>query len=73
MKRGNERKETMETVRIINGMAITRMIGTHGVYHVRINEHKEVVFDTIKKAAKFIETLAKTGNEELAIIYGQNA
>lgn len=46
-----------ETVKVVNGHAITRMVGTRRFYHVKINEHSERVFHTIKAAAAFCETL----------------
>ena len=46
-----------ETVKVVNGYAIIRMIGTRGFYHVKLNNHKEVIFRTIKAATEFIETL----------------
>lgn len=49
-----------ETVKIINGYAITRMKGTHGFYHVNVREGKGWkefhTFRTIKAAAEFIRT-----------------
>ena len=46
-----------ETIRVINGYAIYRMVGTHGVYHVRIESHRFATFNTIKAAVAFIGTL----------------
>lgn len=46
-----------ETVKVVNGYSIIRMIGSRGFYHVKLNNHKEVIFRTIKAAAEFIETL----------------
>ena len=43
-----------ETVKTINGYQITRMIGTHGCYHVRLNETCTVDFKTQKAAAEYI-------------------
>ena len=51
-----------ETVKIVKGYKITRMKGTHGVYHVNVREDDQIgfrefhTFRTIKAAAKFIET-----------------
>lgn len=50
---------TYETVKIVKGIAIYRMTGTRGIYHVNIKEGngwKEFhTFKTIKAAAEFIE------------------
>lgn len=50
-----------ETVKIVNGHAITRMVGTHGHYEVTLSEgkgwRKFQTFKTIKAAAAFCETL----------------
>ena len=46
-----------ETVKVVNGRAITRMIGTLRFYHVKIGEFSERTFHTIKAAAAFCETL----------------
>ena len=47
-----------ETVKTVKGIAITRMIGTHGCYHVNIREGKGWkefhTFRTIKAAVEFI-------------------
>jgi hypothetical protein len=43
-----------EVVRIVKGHEITRMVGTHGFYHVRLTVNTEMCFRTIKAAAKFI-------------------
>lgn len=45
-----------ETVKIVKGYEITRMIGTHGFYHVRLTSNKEVCFRTIKAAVEYINT-----------------
>lgn len=50
-----------ETVKTVKGYAITRMIGTHGAYHVNVRENKKGwrefhTFKTIKAATEFIET-----------------
>lgn len=49
-----------ETVKVIKGYEIKRMIGTHGAYHVTIREGKGFrefhTFRTIKAAVEFIET-----------------
>jgi hypothetical protein len=46
-----------ETVKTVNGYAISRMIGTHGFYHVKLTAYKECCFRTIKAAAAYCETL----------------
>ena len=50
-----------ETVKVVNGYAITRMVGTKGFYHVNIREGNELrefrTFRTIKAATAFCETL----------------
>lgn len=46
-----------ETVKIVNGHAITRMVGTRGFYHVRLDAHRERTFRTIKAAASFCKSL----------------
>lgn len=46
-----------ETVKIVNGHSITRMVGTRGFYHVRLDAHRERTFRTIKAAASFCESL----------------
>lgn len=49
-----------ETVKIVKGYAITRMIGTHGFYHVNVREGKGFkefhTFRSIKAAVDFINT-----------------
>ena len=48
-----------ETVKIIKGYEIKRMIGTRGFYHVTVREGKGFkefhTFRTIKSAVEFIE------------------
>ena len=48
-----------ETVKVVKGYEIKRMIGTKGAYHVNIREGKGWkefhTFRTIKAAVKFIE------------------
>lgn len=44
-----------EVVRIVKGHEITRMIGTHGFYYVRLTAHSKVCFRTIKAAAEYID------------------
>ena len=48
-----------ETVKVVKGHAIVRMIGTRGVYHVNVREGKGFkefhTFRTIKAAVEFIE------------------
>ena len=50
-----------ETVKIVKGYAITRMIGTKGFYHVVVREGKGFkelhTFRTIKSAVEFINTV----------------
>ena len=50
---------TYETVKVVKGYAITRMIGTRGIYHVTVREGKGFrefhTFRTIKAAVEFIE------------------
>ena len=47
-----------ETVKVVKGIAITRMIGTRGFYYVNIREGKGWkefhTFKTIKSAVEFI-------------------
>ena len=43
-----------EVVRIVKGHEITRMVGTHGFYHVRLTAHSEKCFHTIKAATEYI-------------------
>ena len=54
-------KKMYETVKVVNGHAITRMIGTRGFYYVNVREGKGFrefhTFRTIKAAAAFCETL----------------
>ena len=54
-----ENKNMYETVKIIKGYEIKRMIGTHGIYHVTVREGKGFkefhTFRTIKSAIEFIE------------------
>ncbi len=49
-----------ETVKIVKGYAIQRMVGTRGYYHVNIREGKGWrefhTFRTIKAAVEFINT-----------------
>ena len=48
-----------ETVKVVKGYEIKRMVGTKGAYHVNIREGKGFrefhTFRTIKAAVKFIE------------------
>lgn len=50
-----------ETVRVVNGYEIKRMIGTRGFYHVdlKVTAHSRefVTFRTIKSAVEFINNL----------------
>lgn len=47
-----------ETVKVVKGYAITRMVGTKGFYHVNVKEGKGFrefhTFRTIKAAVEFI-------------------
>lgn len=50
-----------ETVKVVKGYAITRMIGSRGCYHVNVREigpgfREFHTFKTIKAAVEFIET-----------------
>lgn len=42
-----------ETVKEVNRYRIFRMVGIRGYYHIRLDEHKEVTFRTIKEAAEW--------------------
>jgi len=48
-----------ETVKVVKGYAITRMVGSRGYYYVNIREgngfREFLSFRTIKAAAEFIE------------------
>lgn len=46
-----------ETVKVVNGYAITRMVGTRRFYHVYVNDYKSYSFHTIKAATAFCESL----------------
>jgi len=54
-----------ETLRVVNGHKIIRMIGTHGFYHVIIRESNDLkkrgqtfaLFKTLKDAVAFAEQL----------------
>lgn len=43
-----------ETVKEVNEYRIFRMVETRGYYHIRLDEHREVVFKTIKAAAEWV-------------------
>lgn len=43
-----------ETVKVVKGYAITRMVGTQRFYIVQINSYKSVDFRTIKAAVEYI-------------------
>ncbi len=45
-----------ETIKIVKGYAITRMIGSRGFYWVKLDEHRSLTFRTIKAATAYIET-----------------
>lgn len=42
-----------ETVKEVNEYRIFRMVETRGYYHIRLDEHREVAFKTIKAAAEW--------------------
>ena len=48
-----------ETVKVVNGYEITRMVGSRGFYHITVREGKGWrefhTFRTIKAAVEFIE------------------
>lgn len=50
-----------ETVKTVKGYAITRMVGSRGIYHVNVREDDGIgwrefhTFRTIKEAVEFIE------------------
>lgn len=46
-----------ETVKIVKGYAITRMIGSRRFYWVRLDDHRSVTFHTIKAAVAYIEAV----------------
>lgn len=46
-----------ETVKIVNGYTIKRMVGTKGCYHLVLEKGKEIIFRTIKSAAEYAATL----------------
>ena len=50
-----------ETVKVVNGYEIKRMIGTHGAYHINVREGKGFkefhTFKTQKAAVAFAKTL----------------
>lgn len=48
-----------ETVKTVNGYAITRMVGTHGHYRIDLDAHRFVTFRTIKAAADYAAGLAR--------------
>jgi hypothetical protein len=56
-----EVKKMFETVKVVNGYEITRLVGSRGFYHVNIWEDgawgEYHTFRTIKAAAQFCETL----------------
>lgn len=43
-----------ETVKVVKGYEITRMVGTHGFYWVRVSTNQAWNFRTIKAAVEFI-------------------
>ena len=54
-----------ETVKIVNGYEIKRMVGTRGFYHINVREGKGWAefhtFRTIKAAVEFIEKALSFG------------
>lgn len=44
-----------ETVKVVNGYEIYRMIGTRRCFHVRLDNVRSRTFETIKAAAAFCE------------------
>ena len=46
-----------EVVKTVNGHHVTRMVGTRGFYHVRLDARRERTFRTIRAAAAFCRTL----------------
>ena len=50
-----------EIVKTVNGHDITKMKGSHGIYHVNVKSGKDFgsfhTFKTIKSAVAFCETL----------------
>lgn len=46
-----------ETVKVVNGYAITRLVGSQRFYTVRLGAHRFVTFHTIKAAAAYIQAL----------------
>lgn len=52
-----------EVVKVVNGYEITRMVGSHGCYHISIREDDGIgfrefhTFKTIKAAAAFAAAL----------------
>ena len=56
-----EVRKMFETVKVVNGYEITRLVGSSGFYHVNIWEDgawgEYHTFRTIKAAAQFCETL----------------
>lgn len=56
-----EVRKMFETVKVVNGYEITRLVGSRGFYHVNIWEDgawgEYHTFRTIKAAAQFCETL----------------
>lgn len=60
-----------ETVKVVNGHAITRMTGTRGRFYVKtresINAREYHVFSTIKAAAAFCGTLPEQKRPRLIV------
>lgn len=46
-------KQMWKTVKEVNEYRIFRMVETRGYYHIRLDEHREVAFKTIKAAAEW--------------------
>lgn len=60
-----------EIVKTVNGYTITRMTGTRGRFYVktreRISAREYCVFNTIKAAAAFCETLPELKSPRLTV------
>lgn len=62
-----------EVVKTVNGYEITRLVGTHGAYHVNIWADGEWLefhtFHSIKAAAQFCESLPKREMRQYKITF----
>ena len=45
-----------EIVKVVNGFAIWRMVGTRGYFTVRLDAHRFLTFRTIKAAAAWADS-----------------